>query len=1383
MPLPHLFKRLSEKSLKKRNRTQSSSSSSADAPPMPRTAASEKSFGEVISGGSTRSLTLNGHSVEQQLPPLPPLPLNGYMLPSGPPPPPAIELDIPQDELSISLQAAWKSANTDPKQSKADKLLQKAENGITGAMAAQAKGVVVVTAVKAGLNAVGGLEGIEKGINALMEGMPVLMSALDELTKLHPFVGVAVMAFKAVWALEMKRRQNDQKILALHVEMKDMMGVLTQLKSVKDADAVAPDGSTIKGRMQIIIENTAKDIKACANACDAYVKKKLVVKVLKGPIWEGKLAAFAGTFTKRRSEFEFAMSIHTALGVDAANRAISLVDETTQAMNQKMDLMMKMFSQMISPEQKEMSRLIDQKGGPSCVDNERVLKELNDFENKSSSAQRAVGSKLGAKSGDLDDLKDDLHANPDQAIEANMEQFSRKFAIQQRQILDEISRVVERQGDRIIGAVLAGPGDRIVDPNIHAVWKEMGWKGSVKTRHFVMALRDHFQEDHKNQNTLNLPQRVAEETEDGKPKSEVVPPLAQEDEWTLEFINVVRLQAISEAFDDDASGFVTIAEVNAFTTARPLDWSLARWIAYWSVGHHQAMQEYANKINGLIGKLFAILPRILPANKSAADEYLTTVYWGVHTIVRSLSYAFINPGLQEKFKSYVASEEERIKGNLEAVKYDIDASDTLELVTGEGRIERYALPMIYLLLEKHLEIFRVCQTRVVHADELWDAADTVSWVLGAVATRLELLRSIFKQQKLDLTQQFKSFSFGMYEYLNEPDLLWAAKIVQETEFVDYSYEESVESPLPELEKILNYPMDMDELDYAAYALSPPSAKVNDATVTHILPALTQLLSSRWHGFLFQPATARYPSAGMVSMTLVPTFVDGQVQHFTASERANKAEFELVGECHVQDDKISITFKRTFSARFSTQFYNGIWNTETNTLSGTLGFEEDVSTHFGAFSFKQLEPEYVCYMPAPVDLEPPANDGGDPLGENAKARALWSFAISSVLFQVRRDHWSWSLFKERRDNRKRFIELQIRSGQASHAFGKELGSAEWDELSKLKKSFTTNDSRFYHSLAEMQIRATTNHNSSCDSCGGAIGGARLSCLVCQMKDSWNTVDFDDSPACMAGRVNRDDMQKPHYPHHDLIKLRRVLHIREFGKAFRNAKAALEKARGIFKAAGIETNDSGDGDDEEQPSEAPTAQIHSLITQLSITIPNAPTAGAPLSAVSVAKSRAEPLPKGPKCANCSKALTMPCWFCVQCTEETFICWECDAKGESGISSLLEKNEHTHNFFAHDLVRVQEAVEDKDLTMEERIGALEDVFKAHEQTVGDRLTRMEKTVEERMARVEMLLEKLVANYKETTLVVYRSSLCAYMEHLIREVQVQYANGYIKVNSSKVK
>ena len=88
------------------------------------------------------------------------------------------------------------------------------------------------------------------------------------------------------------------------------------------------------------------------------------------------------------------------------------------------------------------------------------------------------------------------------------------------------------------------------------------WRGNVKARHFVLALRDYCLDKldklKKHENTFGdceYPTRVTEQ-----------------DEWTLEYINVTRLQAIIEAFDDDASGFITVGEANAFTTSRPGDW-------------------------------------------------------------------------------------------------------------------------------------------------------------------------------------------------------------------------------------------------------------------------------------------------------------------------------------------------------------------------------------------------------------------------------------------------------------------------------------------------------------------------------------------------------------------------------------------------------------------------------------------------------------------------------------------------------------------------------------------------------------------------------------------------------------------------------------------
>ncbi|KAK6981220.1 hypothetical protein R3P38DRAFT_2664248 [Favolaschia claudopus] len=570
-----------------------------------------------------------------------------------------------EDELSNNLADAWTIAITAPKTSKVDKVLQVIETNVAVASTKTGTADVVIHGIASGLSAVGGMDAIEQGINTFTH-------ALDEVAKLHPFIGVAVMAFKAVWALEQKRRENDRRILALHLEMKDMMGVLLQLKNVKDADEVAPDGSTIKGRLQEIVNIATDDIKACANACDAYTKKKLVVKVLKGPVWEGKLVKFAGTFTKRRSEFEFALSVHTAVGVDAVNKV-------TQEMNQKMDKLLDMFASFVTPQQKEVLRIVEQKGGlQACQENDEVLRELSGLESKTTTSVGAGSmGKSTPQTSALDDLKDDLLIDPEVAISENKTAFSRKFEVQKRQIVEELTKVIEREGDRVISAVTAGPHDKIIDPDVHKIWKEMGWRGSVKSRHFVMALRDYYQEG----------------TED----SDAAAAKRGADDWALEYLNVSRLQSISEAFDDDASGFITVAEANTFTAGRPLDWSLPHWIAMWAIGFHQASSMYAAKIRELIAKMFALRTRVLPANRAAVNTYLDTIYRDVTSLESALAPCFVNETLQAKFNSYVMAEEARLLANLEAVDYDLDALDTVPLITGPGRIER----VLFIMYHSH----------------------------------------------------------------------------------------------------------------------------------------------------------------------------------------------------------------------------------------------------------------------------------------------------------------------------------------------------------------------------------------------------------------------------------------------------------------------------------------------------------------------------------------------------------------------------------------------------------------------------------------------------------------------------------------------------------
>ncbi|KAI9067549.1 hypothetical protein FKP32DRAFT_1539650, partial [Trametes sanguinea] len=156
------------------------------------------------------------------------------------------------------------------------------------------------------------------------ERCPALLKGLDEVAKLHPFAAVAVIAFKAVYELETKRRENDKKVMVLYDEMGDMMGALLQLRTIKSEQEVGPDGFSVRSRMEELVQLTASatNIKECANACETYLKKKTLSRLVASSKWEHTLAKFAGHFVKRRCEIEFALSVHTGVKIEEMNKQL-----------------------------------------------------------------------------------------------------------------------------------------------------------------------------------------------------------------------------------------------------------------------------------------------------------------------------------------------------------------------------------------------------------------------------------------------------------------------------------------------------------------------------------------------------------------------------------------------------------------------------------------------------------------------------------------------------------------------------------------------------------------------------------------------------------------------------------------------------------------------------------------------------------------------------------------------------------------------------------------------------------------------------------------------------------------------------------------------------
>ena len=125
---------------------------------------------------------------------------------------------------------------------------------------------------------------------------------------------------------------------------------------------------------------------------------------------------------------------------------------------------MEMFREFVTPEQKRLAVLVEQKGGEAIIESKQVMKELSEAEAKIT-APTGI-EKLGrpAPKFNLVEFQHEVRDDPSEAIEKNAEFFNRKFDTQRRQIQEDIERAVGREGDRIISAVTGGPHERIVDP-------------------------------------------------------------------------------------------------------------------------------------------------------------------------------------------------------------------------------------------------------------------------------------------------------------------------------------------------------------------------------------------------------------------------------------------------------------------------------------------------------------------------------------------------------------------------------------------------------------------------------------------------------------------------------------------------------------------------------------------------------------------------------------------------------------------------------------------------------------------------------------------------------------------------------------------------------
>ena len=158
----------------------------------------------------------------------------------------------------------------------------------------------------------------------------------------------------------------------------------------------------------------------------------------------------------------------------------------------------------------------------------------------------------------------------------------------------------------------------------------------------------------------------------------------------------------------------------------------------------------------------------------------------------------------------------------------------------------------------------------------------------------------------------------------------------------------------------------------------------------------------------------------------------------------------------EDDVIQIKFKISFlSAFWNPIFFTGCFDPERDALTGVWGWSAEHESSEGKMEFRRIPPRYLTVYPSIKKLS-----------EN-KPRALWRFAIAAVRNDIRRDHWTWSYFSQRRDERKSMVSFLVRY----RWFGPPLNAEEAQTLITTTRKLMPSDACFYDSKVD-HIRVYT-----------------------------------------------------------------------------------------------------------------------------------------------------------------------------------------------------------------------------------------------------------------------------------------------------------------------
>ncbi|KAJ4467038.1 hypothetical protein J3R30DRAFT_3580234 [Lentinula aciculospora] len=396
------------------------------------------------------------------------------------------------------------------------------------------------------------------------------------------------------------------------------------------------------------------------------------------------------------------------------------------------------------------------------------------------------------------ETKEILHKDMKDILEESMDDFGSKI----EQVRKDINVNVQMSQAEILAKLNAGPHNLIEDNVFRELWAVehnscQGWRASVKSRIFVDEICSWV--------------RIEFE------KYSISEGHMRSDNWTLPILTQVMFHpAISDAIDDDGSGYVSIHEFNMFLKRKPMGWTFPMWLIFWAIGWQGIIFTSSERINKIVDRLLAVCEDA----KAKADTTTTTTgtnklttkinkYTQSLRMVSKLTSWYTTTGYQNDFISDVMQvqfydeltplgvEYEKLHKDLarRVVNRDgvlVEISDTVILKKQFGeRVESWLLPFLENILAQQLDVLgekqliekekndepspallgldntdeltdRVPKTASVTYENWVDMDWTLAILLYEFHLRLQSLIRGWRRQKIDYQTMVHSFSGGIF---------------------------------------------------------------------------------------------------------------------------------------------------------------------------------------------------------------------------------------------------------------------------------------------------------------------------------------------------------------------------------------------------------------------------------------------------------------------------------------------------------------------------------------------------------------------------------------------------------------------------------------------